>query len=209
LEQLAVTRMHQYVTDSEEKKLIFLILALLSILAAWLLYEMAITISSFTGWWVPWWLEIPSIMTFYGLFYEFFDRWLWKKPIFRKLGLVSTPNLNGKWKGNVKTSHDEFKEEIEASLEIFQTWTQVAIFQDTKTSKGSSFVATIQTKDPFGIRLFFMYRNIPEIDADPNLHQHTGSAQLVLTPNEKTLSGDYYNCMRDRPTYGKLHFERS
>jgi hypothetical protein len=201
--------MHQYATDSEEKKFILLVLALLSILATWLLYEIVTAINSFTGWATPWWLEIPSILTFYGLFYEFFDRWLWRKPIFRRLRLVSIPDLNGKWKGYVKTSHDEFKEELEASLKIFQTWTQIAIVQETKTSKGSSFVATIQTKETDGIRVFFMYRNIPEIDSDPNLHQHAGSAQLVLTPDEKILSGDYYNCMRDRPTYGRLHFERS
>jgi len=201
--------MHQYATDSDEKKLVLLILALLSVFATWLLYELITLASTVTGLSAPWWLEIPSVLTFYGLFYEFFDRWLWKKTIFRRIGLVNIPNLNGKWKGFVKTSHDEFKGELEASLKIFQTWTQIAIFQDTKTSKGSSFVATIQTKDPDGIRLFFMYRNMPEIDADPNLHQHTGSAQLVLTPDEKILSGDYYNCGRDRLTWGKLHFERN
>ena len=94
-------------------------------------------------------------------------------------------------------------------MKIFQSWTEIEICQYTKTSEGRSFVATIHTKDHDSQRLFFMYRNTPEVDADPNLHQHVGSAQLVLSADKRTLSGDYYNCGRDRLTWGKLHFERS
>lgn len=201
--------MHQYATDSGEKKFILLMMALLSILATWVLYELMTRISTLTGLSAPWWLEIPSLMTFYGLFYEIFDKWLWKKPIVQKLGLARIPNLNGLWKGYVRSSHDQFKEKIEASIRIFQSWTHIEICQETKTSKGRSFVATILTKNLDAARLFFMYRNMPEIDADPNMHQHSGSAQLILSSDEKTLSGDYYNCGRDRLTWGKLYFEKS
>jgi hypothetical protein len=198
--------MHQYATDSEEKKLIFLILALMSIATTWILYEVVTHIGVYTGWVAPWWLEIPSVLTFYGLFYELFDKWLWKKRILRRLGLVHIPDLNGTWKGSVE-SHDFGK--LEAHVKIMQTWTHIGIFQETKTSKGFSYNASLHIKDLGGTRLFFMYRNVPEIDADPNMRQHVGSAQLVLSPDEKTLNGDYYNCVRDRPTFGKLHFERS
>lgn len=201
--------MHQYATDSEEKKLILLLLALFSVFATWLFYELITLISTATGLATPWWLEIPSIITFYGLFYEIFDKRLWKKPSFRKLGLVKIPDLNGVWKGYLKSSHDQFKEETGAIIKIRQSWTQIDIYQETKTSKGHSFVATILTKDFDAMRLFFMYRNTPEIDADPNMYQHVGSAQLVLSADERTLSGDYYNCGRDRLTWGKLHFERN
>lgn len=201
--------MHQYATDSGEKKLILLLLALVSVLAAWLLYELITLMSTLTGFTAPWWLEIPSVLTFYGVSYEVFDKWLWKKSIVQKLGLVRTPDLNGEWKGYVKSSHDQFKQEIEASIKISQTWTQIEIRQETKTSKGRSFVVTILTENVDATRLLFMYRNMPEIDADPNMHQHLGSAQLVLSPDKKILSGDYYNCGRDRLTWGKLYYKRS
>jgi len=200
--------MHQYATDSYEKKFILLLIAILSIIATWFVYESIVILNSLTGLTPPWWLEIPSILTFYGVFYEIFDRWLWKKPVVHKLGLVRTPDLNGVWSGYVKSSHDEFKQEIEATLEVAQTWTHIEIHQKTKNSEGHSFAATIFTENIDAPRLVFMYRNAPAIDADPNMHQHLGSAQLVLSSDKKILSGDYYNCGRDRPTWGKLHFEK-
>jgi len=139
--------MHQYATDSEEKKLIILLLALFSVFATWLLYQLITLISTATGLTAPWWLEIPSIITFYGLSYGIFDKRLWKKSAFRKLGLVRIPDMNGVWKGYLKSSHDQFKEEIGASIKIRQSWTQIEICQETKTSQGHSFVATILTKD--------------------------------------------------------------
>jgi hypothetical protein len=200
--------MHQYATDSGEKKFVLLIMALLSVFAAWVLHEVITLTSTLTSLTAPWWLEIPSLMTFYGVFYGTFDKWLWKKPIMQKLGLVKIPDLNGMWKGYLKSSHDQFKEEIAASIKIFQSWTQIEICQETKTSKGCSFVATILTQKLDAVRLFFMYQNMPEVDADPNMHQHLGSAQLVLSSDGKVLSGDYYNCGRDRMTWGKLYFEK-
>ena len=108
--------------------------------------------------------------------------------------------------GYLKTSYDDFKEEHQASLKIFQSWTRIGISQQAQSSKGESFAASILTKEPEAKRLFFMYRNTPQADSDPNLHQHIGSAQLILAGG--ILSGDYYNCARDRPTYGTLHFEK-
>lgn len=198
--------MHSYATDSEEKKLILFILAILSLGAALLVHEVALWVERQTSLAPPWWLEIPSVMALYGAFYGAFDKWLWRKPIFRTLGLVRTPDLGGKWKGYIKSSHDNFKYEIPATIEIFQSWTQIGIYQKTQTSTGQSFAAAILTKEPNAARLFLMYQNIPEVDADPNMVRHVGSAQLVLSNG--ILSGDYYNCARDRPTYGKLHFEK-
>jgi len=199
--------MHSYATDSEEKKLILFILALISMGAAWLLYEFMTWVGSQTNLTPPWWIEMPSVLTFYGAFYAIFDKWIWRKNIVRKLGLVRIPDLSGKWKGYLKTSHDGFKKEYEATLEIFQSWTQIGISQQTQTSRGQSFVATIFAKEPDAKRLFFMYQNRPKADTDPNMHQHIGSAQLVLS--DGILSGDYYNCERDRPTYGTLHFQKA
>jgi len=184
-------------------------LALLSVFATWLLYEVVTWIGRQTGLTPPWWLEIPSIITFYGVSYKIFDKWLWRKPIIRQLGLVRIPDLNGTWKGQIKSSYDDFKEEHDATVKIFQSWTQIEVVQETKESKGRSFIAAVHTKEPDAIRLFFMYQNIPEIDADPGMRSHFGAAQLILSADGKSLTGDYYNCGRDRTTWGKLHFDKS
>jgi hypothetical protein len=198
--------MHSYATDSEEKKLVLFILAALSIMATWVTYELALWVAEQANLALPWWLEIPSVMAFYGALYGAFDKWAWKKSILRTLGLVKTPDLSGRWKGYIKSSHDGFKEEIPATIEIFQSWTQIGVSQKTQTSTGQSFAATILTKEPNATRLFFMYQNVPEADADPNMGRHIGSAQLVFS--DGILSGDYYNCMRDRQTWGTLHFKK-
>jgi hypothetical protein len=198
--------MHPFATDSEERKLVLFVLALVSLFATWLLHVFISWIGQQTNFSPPWWLEIPSVLTFYGIFYEMFDRWIWKMRIVKQVGLVRIPDLGGTWKGYLKTSYDDFKEEHQASLKIFQSWTRIGISQQAQSSKGESFAASILTKEPEAKRLFFMYRNTPQADSDPNLHQHIGSAQLILAGG--ILSGDYYNCARDRPTYGTLHFEK-
>jgi hypothetical protein len=203
---VGVDNVHSYATDSEEKRLILLVLAIVSVFLTWLLYSVLTWIGTQTNFVPPWWLEIPSVATFYGVLYAVFDRRLWKNPLVRKLGGVKTPDLSGTWKGYVKSSYDNFNEEIEATLEIFQSWTHIGIFQQTKDSKGQSFVATILTKDSTAMRLCFMYQNIPQASANTDMRQHVGSAELALSSDGTILSGDYFNCGRDRPTWGELRF---
>jgi hypothetical protein len=53
---------------------------------------------------VPWWIDAPSVMGFYGLIYQWFDKYLW----FRKFIFVpfsSIPNLQGTWVGAIHSSY--------------------------------------------------------------------------------------------------------
>ena len=82
---------------------------------------------------IPWWLDAPSVMGFYGLFYSASDKWLWAKPIVRKIGLVKIPNLNGVWEGCVtSSSYDNHGSEITINMGISQTWARISIILNTQ-----------------------------------------------------------------------------
>src|SRR5260370_42105083 len=84
--------MHGYSTDSSERRIVPLLLALLAIALAWASSKFlaAAHLS------VPWWVDAPSLMAFYGMLYALFDRYLWRIGLVSKLGLVRIPNLGGR-----------------------------------------------------------------------------------------------------------------
>jgi hypothetical protein len=143
--------MHGYSTDSDEKRVVTLFLAALAIALAWVSSNLLATIH-FS---MPWWVDAPSSMFFYGALYALFDRHLWGHPLMRKLGLVKTPNLTGCWRGYLTSSFDNHAKRHDLSVEIFQSWTQISIFLSTITSVSRSCVAVIQVSDPEGVALIY------------------------------------------------------
>src|SRR6266853_4483495 len=94
--------MHGYSTDSDERRVVPLLLAFLAISLAWLSSKLLVVIHLP----VPWWVDAPSLMAFYGVLYTFFDRYLWRNGLVSKLGLVRIPNLAGQWHGDLVCSLD-------------------------------------------------------------------------------------------------------
>ena len=92
--------MHPYSIETEERKIILLLLAAFSVMLAWIIYKILNNYEIVLSWWI----ESPSVLFFYGLLFIVFDSWLWK--LFRKIYFVKTPNLNGEWDGHIKTSFD-------------------------------------------------------------------------------------------------------
>jgi hypothetical protein len=197
--------MHTYVTDSDARRLVPLLLAALSVLASWGLFEIvkAIQITP------PWWFDMPSLMGFYGLFYTVFDRWLWRAPIIRRIGLVKVPDLNGKWEGSTTSSFDEHRSHRAASIQILQTWTRIRIDLETADSRSCSQTAAIITKIPDCAIISYEYLNEPRADAVATMHAHRGTARhtLCIVDGTEVFDGEYYTG-RDRATFGTLHFKR-
>ena len=196
--------MHCYATDSDEKRIIHGILVVLSIGAAFGLATglEALNLKA------PWWIELPSFMGFYGLFHTIFDQWLWRRPLLRKVGLVKTPDLNGNWKGYVKSSFDEYAAEQSAALKISQSWTSMVVILETENSQSQSVSASVLTKNPRDVRVSYEYLNQPRPAAKDTMHAHRGTASLLLSEvgSSRVLEGEYYTG-RDRRNYGSLHFE--
>jgi hypothetical protein len=74
--------MHGYSTDSDEKRIVPLFLAGLAIALAWMSSNLLAT-KHFS---MPWWMDAPSSMFFYGTLCALLDTRLWRHPLMRKLG---------------------------------------------------------------------------------------------------------------------------
>ena len=194
--------MHGYSTDSDERRVVPLLLACLAIFLAWLSSKalMAIHLS------VPWWLDAPSSLAFYGALYTLFDRYLWRNSLVSKLGLVRIPNLAGRWRGYLISSFDGHVKRHDLMINIFQSWTQITVFLTTATSMSRSSAAMIQVEDPEGVALIYQYQNQPLADAIRTMHMHYGTAMLRVS-TDGCLVGDYY-AGRDRRTFGRISCRR-
>ena len=190
--------MHGYGTDTNERKAVPLFLASMAIALAWMSSRLlaAMHLS------VPWWLDAPSSLGFYGVLYALFDRNLWRNRFVRKLGLVRVPNLTGRWRGYLISSFDGHTRRHDLMINIFQTWTQIGVFLTTETSMSRSCAAVIQVDDPDGLALIYQYQNQPLANAMRTMHMHYGTAMLRMS-NDENLTGDYY-AGRDRRTFGRI-----
>jgi hypothetical protein len=192
--------LHAYATETGGRKSVPLFLAAASIGFTWLVYYLL----SLWRIVLPWWIEGPSILGFYGIFYSIFDEKLWKVSFIRRT--LKIPNLNGSWAGYVKSSYDDFQSVITAELNIAQTWTRMSITMRTQTSKGSSLNSMMVNKSD-EMTLNFEFLNEPDVNAPASMHMHRGTARLSISSDAKSLDGDYYTG-RDRNNFGIIHFER-
>ena len=168
--------MHPYTTDSSERRFVPLYIAGVSVLAAWILNRV-LGAMQFT---LPWWIDAPSVIGFYGLLYATFNKYLWRWWILRTIGVVKVPDLNGTWKGYVASSFDEHATKYDATLRIFQNWTLISIILETNYSKSSSLIAAILTENPGGAMLSYEYLNEPVPNAKHTMHTHRGTARLTM-----------------------------
>jgi len=193
--------MHAYSLDTNERRYVFLILAIVSIVLSWgfqqLLLKYHISL--------PWWVENPSVLFVYGILFLAFDKWLWK--FFGKMNVSKTPNLNGEWEGSLKSSFDNHSGDIKVKLKIVQTWTEINILLRTDHSSSHSESASIINKAPEGIYLCYQYINDPKTNAAETMNIHRGTVRLLLNEKEKCLEGDYYSG-RGRQNFGCLNFRR-
>ena len=195
--------MHPYATDSNERRLIPILIALLSLLAALLLGKFL----EYTSLTIQWWFDSPAVFGFYGIFYSLFNKSLWKCNIFRKIGLVKLPNLNGTWKGTVISSYDEYSKEYKASFTIRQNWHKISIVGQFEMSKSHSISCSVLIEDKTGITVSYDYMNEPFTQAIETMSIHRGFNTLTLKPNGKEMSGTYYSG-RGRQNIGEIKLEK-
>lgn len=191
--------MHPYSIDTGERKNILLFLAIISIVFSWSFYK----ILGYYQLSLPWWVESPSVLFFYGLFFVIFDKWLWQ--YLKKIKFVKTPNLNGEWTGNLKSSFDNHSAEVKARLKIFQTWTRIKILLTTNQSSSQSETASIVIDAPEGNYLSYQYINEPKSSTINTMSIHRGTVRLIFDEKKNTLNGEYYSG-RDRQNFGSLSF---
>ena len=196
--------MHPYATDSNERRSIPKLITVLSIIVA-LGFDRLQTHTALN---VPWWLDSPSVIGFYGMLHYFFNKSLWKFNIFRRIGLVKLPNLNGIWKGYAFSSFDNYTKEYEATFTIRQNWNGISIVGEFEVSKSHSTSASILIDDRTGTTVNYSYTNEPSVKAIKDMEMHHGFTNLIFNSHDQELSGTYYSG-RGRQNIGELKLKKA
>lgn len=143
-----------------------------------------------------------------------FKNWLWKLSIFQGW-LVYIPNLNGGWRGEMKSNwiNPETKKgiaPIPTTAIIKQNLTNITIDFETNEMESQSIVAAI-TSDPHrrSAEISYIYQSVPGADVRNRSPLHYGAAKLkVKRKNGKqlVLTGEYWT---GRNTTGKILLSRT
>ncbi len=161
-------------------------LAVASILIIWLLHVVLDAIDFQT----QWWLSVPSFAGCYSGLHWLFDRYVWKLGLLRKLKLIQLPDLNGRWIGEVKSSHSQDGLAHSVSVVILQRWSKIFVRLESEQSRSRSITASLRTVDLLNPELSYQDVNEPRSNAPGTMEMHRGTATLETTGSG--LEGDYY-----------------
>lgn len=188
--------MHAYATDVDRKR-VPVVLAIISI-GATSLFLYVIQTLKIT---VPWWIDAPSVMGFYGILYTLYDRVLWRLHV-GSLRLSYIPDVNGVWAGGLTSSYNSGTR-IDIVFYIEQTWTKISIRTETETSTSSTTMVALYTNEYLEPGLKYEYLSEPGPFATPTMQIHKGAGHLHLSADGQMLTGDYYTG-KGRQTYGRV-----
>lgn len=193
--------MHSYASDSADRKV-----------APWVIAGLAVVVafaySAFVAWrtiQVPWWVETPSIMSAYGLVYWLYNQHGWKWRI-GPLRLSEIPDVSGTWFGELSSNHAEGTE-VFGMMHLHQTWSSLCVEFEFEKSRSYSVMAAVNVTPGPTEGLTFQYTNTPRHPATDTMSAHVGFNHIRLSPDGKTLEGDYFTG-RGRQTIGSMKLVR-
>lgn len=197
--------MHAYSTD-ESRISVYSLLAVIAVTLAWAI--VAVT-SRFS--WPQWLVTAPSMAVTFSLVYHIFDRYAWRWPVTRQIGLVGIHDLSGRYRGRlVSTFRDTTNKQVERDVElhIVQTWTRIMVEMTlstgTSTSVSMSALGAV-TNDGAASCLTYVYRNkVNPGLAEADMGDHDGAADLRVYADGR-ISGRYFN---SRPRAGTIEARR-
>lgn len=189
--------MHPYSTDAPERGEIPKVIAVLAVVAALLLDWTLQT----TQWQIPWWVDTPAVMGFYGLFYALWDRWLWAR-------FSSLPDLRGEWRGETRSSFASNEPPKAVILTVRQTSSRILVVLETESSRSASTMAAVYTMESPDHGIKYEYLNHPKALTAQAMQPHRGVASLRLKKDGTMLDGEYFTA-RKPPTDGALCVLRS
>ncbi|WP_437515154.1 hypothetical protein [Sorangium sp. So ce1099] len=193
-----MTGWHPYAHSLQRAATVWL--AVLGVAAAW---AWGAATRAF-NWDVPWWLDTPAVFGFYGVLYWAYDRLLWRLPPFRALHGI--PNLSGRYKVTIRTSHDGHATSREALASVAQSWSRIVLRLETDSSTSISGAAWLSEAPGAGFTVTYVYSNNPKSAAPSMLTPHDGTAIVTFDASGKG-TGSYYTG-RGRTNHGELTFER-
>lgn len=184
--------MREYASDAPDREYVYLVLAALSILAAWLLH---IGMKA-AGLNVLWWMEMPSVLGFYGIFFKLFDAHVWK-------AFSGLPDLNGTWVGEIESDFDEGVKKP-CVIHINQSWSRLLAILQTDQSRSTSTMAALYVGASRERGLKYEFVSEPIALSPGTMHTHRGCCHFEISSDRRRLDGSYYTG-RDRGNVGRLH----
>ena len=166
--------MHSY--EVEGRGRVAVALAVTSILLIWLLH-VALDAVNFEP---QWWLSVPSFAGCYSGLHWFFDRYVWRAKLLRRLSLVQLPDLNGEWVGEAESTYSKDGRTHSVSVVILQRWSKILVRLETEHSRSRSISASLRTVDQLNPELSYQYVNEPRSNAPGTMEIHRGTATLEL-----------------------------
>lgn len=153
----------------------------------------------------PFWLETLSPLFAYGLLYSLFEKYAWHWGIFKLSGVVTFPDLRGRWRGKQRSSYKENgnNTEVLAYLEISQTFSKIFARAYYEKSQSESWVASFAELNG-DVYLFYTYDNDPNSLKAETMQNHKGTVKLKYLPKENKLLGIYFNSIGN---HGEMQFE--
>lgn len=140
----------------------------------------------------------PTVLTIDFVIIFIFSQWLWKIP-FLKPWLVKIPNLNGTWKGVIKSNwinpetHQK-PDPIPVILTINQTLFDISCVMRTAEMTSYSFVSGFEINGEMQIkRLIYSYNSKPNMDVRYRSPEHFGTMLFDIIENSsQKLKGEYW-----------------
>jgi hypothetical protein len=192
--------MHPYQIDEIAYRYKILLAIVFSAIAAYLLN----TIVQYFSLVIPWWIDMPSVLGFFGFFIWLYDNYLWKTRLIQKLKWMRIPNLSGLWETEMKTSQDNFITPILGQITIRQTASKILIALETNSSTSASIIgAIIRAEKLSEYELTYYFRNEPKAESLTSLQIHYGTASFRISDDTSLLEGEYYTG-RNRQTFGSV-----
>lgn len=191
--------MHTYANDSFTRGRIVGLIAI----ASWPLHSVLSGVAPDLSQWSGFSLTSPSVLMLFYILYWTFRKYLWRLGAWA--GAFSVADLNGTWKGVLRSSYDEdFEREWAFTLRIQQNWDQIRVEAHTETSRSESTSAFLETNGS-GPDLTYTYRNRPKPSAEDDMATHEGTTKLHIEGNR--LVGHYYTG-EGRGKYGEIEVTR-
>lgn len=173
------------------------VLTFLSIFIAWVFYQIFPDL--------PFWVDTLSPLVAYSLLFSFFNKYLWHWKIFKIVGIVTFPDLRGRWNGKQTSSYkeNEVNKEIPCCLEIAQSFSKIYVRAYYQKSQSESRVAGF-TEINDQVYLYYTYDNDPNSLRIGTMQSHKGTVKLMHSIKENKLIGFYFNSIGNQ---GEMQYD--
>lgn len=178
--------MHIYNVEGKRRLKLYLSLFTLSV-AFYFVAEKYIEKWSFLSW-----LEENHFLTFSAVSFSTLFIWLYDKYFWKLFSVSNFKNFTGIYSGHILFLDDRIETQIEATLIIKQTFTEIAISLNTEDTNSQSYMSAIKGNGA-STNLVFAYI-VEDISKNKDNYLREGLTSLFFDPkaDSRVLRGSYY-----------------